>query len=173
MRELFLIGTNHNYQMPLNEEFKNAAEDFCCLLKGICECYSIKNLSEELSLEALRNRGREESTCQQVAKELGIRHQFCDLNSEERINLGVEDENSIRSDGWQHEWNAGRIESEVRSSHAIREQHWLDCLMKTDCWPTLFVCGANHIGAFDLLLRKSGIKVAVVAFDWSPNSSLN
>jgi hypothetical protein len=129
----------------------------------------VQRLSEEMSLEALQNSGCNKSACQQVAHTFGIAHQFCDPNSVEREALGIRDEMLVRSDGFLKGWSAAKVEQEVRTDHAIREQHWLSRLLEADSWPVLFVCGANHTNPFAMLLTNQGIEALVLSVDWTPN----
>lgn len=52
-----------------------------------------------------------------------------------------------------------------------RENYWLRELKKQDVWPTLFVCGANHINRFKSLLDSVGRPAHALVEDWAPKKT--
>ena len=163
MKTVGLFGTSHGYQIPGSAEsqFRVAIEKACLNLK-------IRSIGEEFCAQELMNRNVDASICEQIAKRFSIPHRYCDLNDEERIGRGVRHEHMIRIEGWHLDWEQERVEREIRASHSIRERHWLNQILHMNCWPTLFVCGANHVLPFRKLLDEDGITVQVIECDWEP-----
>lgn len=122
---------------------------------------------------ALAERGASESIACVVAAELKLEHQLSDPSPEVRKQLGIRTENDIRAHGFLNNWTPEQIETEVRKSHKIREQYWLNQLRILNSWPLLFVCGANHSEPFSALLRSNGLEVIVPFADWEPNPSFH
>lgn len=172
MRTVLLIGTSHEYQRPLAWPDAQGPEQFGALIDETCQREGVKAIAEEMSPEGLEQRGFHESICKQVADALRIAHRYCDPSSEERRALGIVEEDDIRMSGFFANRDQREIEAEVRASHAIRERCWLECLLKLDSWPVLFVCGANHIESFRALLEANGIVVRVLFTKWKPNGAV-
>jgi hypothetical protein len=163
VKTVALFGTSHNYQIP-----GGAGSPLGAPIEKACATLKIRAIAEEFSVEELINRNVDTSICEQIAKRFNIRHRYCDLNPEEREKLGVRHESLIKTEGWHRNWAQERIKREVRASHAIREQHWLNQIVDMNCWPTLFVCGAYHVSPFGKLLRQNGITVKTIQRDWAP-----
>jgi len=163
MKTVALFGTSHRYQIPggAESQFRVAIEKACLHLK-------IRAIGEEFCAQELTNRNVDASISQRIAERFSIQHRYCDLNSAERERLGVRHENIIRTEGWLLSWEPERIEREVRASHSIRERHWLSQILDMNCWPTLFVCGADHVLPFRKRLEANGITVQVIESDWEP-----
>ncbi len=163
MKTVVLFGTSHTYQIP-----GDAESQFQAAIEKVCSNQNIRSIAEEFSAEELTNRNVDASISEQLAKRIGIPHRYCDLNNKERLARGVQHENIIRSDGWMKNWDEDRIDHEVRASHLIREKCWLEQILAMDCWPTLFICGANHVRPFKELLHAHGITVQIIKYDWVP-----
>jgi hypothetical protein len=165
MRQIVLIGTSHSFQRPGSNE----SASFGTFVENICSQYRIAAIGEEMSEDALAENGVTQSVCQQIALSRGLVHRYCDPDNTQRAALHVLQDNDIRANGFIHGWTPEKIEAEIRSSYAVRERHWLNQLTEMDTWPTLLVCGANHVGYFCDLAEKQGFEVRVVADDWEPN----
>jgi hypothetical protein len=72
-------------------------------------------------------------------------------------------------DGFINNWSAEKIEEESKTSHSIRERHWLTELLNLNNWPVLFICGAEHVSPFQQLLQENALSAEVAAPDWAPN----
>jgi hypothetical protein len=164
VNSLVLIGTSHEYQMRSNA----AASEFEALIDEVCTRFQVRAIAEEMSLEALAQKNASVTVCKGVADDRDLCHRYCDVNSEQRAALGVRSENDIKAKGWLAGWDAETIEREIRKSHAIREHYWLAQLREMNCWPMLFVCGANHVAPFQALLKVGGISTHIRAHDWAP-----
>jgi hypothetical protein len=167
MKSVVLIGTSHKYQLPGNP----AEQEFRNLLEQTCKAHEVRAIAEEMSVEALAQKGASQSLCEQIANAKSIAHRYCDPNNEQRQALGIGQEydiSNIKYKAFFNDWDSDRLEQEIRATHAIRERHWLNQLLDLNCWPVLFVCGANHIKSFCNELEANGLHADVVARDW-PN----
>jgi len=164
MRSVILIGTGHKHQWP----GVPTADEFRAFIEHVCAEFHVRAIAEEMSAEALAQKHISQSACEKIAKALGISHRYCDPNNKRRTALGIKGEQEIRYAGFQNDWDKEELEREIRASHSIREHYWMEQLLDLDCWPTLFVCGANHVEPFQELLVANGLSVHVVARDWAP-----
>ena len=166
MHQIVLIGTEHKFQIPGKDE----SASFRTFVETICSQYRIAAIGEEMSEDALAEKDVTQSVCQQIAFSRCLAHRHCDPDNSQRTTLHILQENDIRAKGFFRDWKPEKIETEIRSSHAVRERHWLDQLTKIDIWPALFVCGVNHVSYFRDLLEKNAFEVIVAADDWKPGS---
>jgi len=91
-------------------------------------------LAEEFSKEARRKAHASATTLQRFAKEKGIEHRFCDPNSIERKEQGIDNDNK-------------------------RERFWLDQIEGCKDCNILFVCGGKHFDSFAAKLIGAGFDV--------------
>jgi hypothetical protein len=92
MRSVVLIGTSHKHQLPENPE----ADAFRTFIKQLYAIKAFQAIAEEMSLEELANRNVTRSICTQIANELGVCHQYCDPDKEQRSALGLRHKNIIK-----------------------------------------------------------------------------
>jgi hypothetical protein len=168
MRNVVLIGTSHKHQLPENSE----ADAFCAFIRQLYATKAFQAIAEEMSLEELANRHVTRSICTQIANELGVCHQYCDPDKEQRSALGLRHNNIIKADGWLYDWSQEKIEQEIKTSHSVRERYWLEKLLNLDRWPVLFVCGACHVKSFRDLAEARGLSVDIALFDWKAVTSI-
>jgi hypothetical protein len=161
-RTVALIGTSHTYQRP-----GHATEgEFRRLINQACASLKVRAIAEEASLEALAQKHASHSICEEIAKTAGLSHRYCDPNNEQRNALNIRGKQDIEWEGFCDNWSPERIQQEVAASHAIRERYWCAELVHLDCWPLLFVCGADHIDSFCAILKNEDFHVDVIVRDW-------
>lgn len=166
MRKVFVFGTSHCFQRYSGREVSDCVFKFILAISAYCAKLNVKCIAEEMSVEAL-GRGFQ-SSCQKVSFDVCISHQFCDPDSTKRDELGVRDINLINSDCFLQGLSDELCQAEIRRNHAIRELYWYGRLISSDTWPVIFVCGAEHVNPFSLLLEDKGIAVQVIESDWIP-----
>lgn len=166
MRQVYLIGTHHSYQLKLCEEFKKALINFCSK-------QNVKAIAEEANADALVEEGVNETITRQIADHLGLTHCYCDPDESIRAELGIQNEGIIKSQALFFEWSPEEKEARIQDEYRKREQVWLNGLNSINETPILFVCGANHVSAFCDLLNKSGYYCIIVSEDWTPNKRLH
>lgn len=173
MRTVILIGTDHKYQRPIDGPDTQGIELFREALRIVCREHCVQAIAEEMSFEALQEKGLEESVPEQLGSELSLKHQFSDPTQEERWNLGIRQDNDIRAEHFNDGWSQEQIEGDVRArgkvvSDRIRERYWWNRIRELDTWPLLFICGADHYSSFSALLTRQGVKVIESYRDWEP-----
>lgn len=166
MNQISLIGTSHSYQLPDNAH----ASAFASFIRSVLDSSNFAVIAEEMSPEALSQKGASQSVCKQVADERGIHHLYCDPDNQVRKELRIQGENDIRADGFFKNHSEDEINRNVHASHACREQYWLDRILTLGCWPVLFVCGANHVEGFSANVQAQGLSPKVLVADWSPGN---
>jgi hypothetical protein len=164
MRMVALIGTSHRYQFPHDP----AAGEFGAFVERALAASKFAAIAEECSFEALSQNGTSVSVCKRISDRESLAHRDCDPNNQQRSALRIESEQEIRLHAFFEGWHQERTELVNRASHEIRERYWLKELLDLDLWPTLFVCGANHVELFCQALVAGGLHVSVLAQDWAP-----
>jgi hypothetical protein len=164
MNRIVLIGTSHKYQLPDNAD----ASAFANLIRSSIDSSDAAAIAEEMSLEALAQKGASQSICSEVANERAIRHLYCDPDNETRNRLTIQGENDIRLAGFFNNLSEGEIEKNIHASHDRRELYWLSRILQFNCWPIIFICGANHVDSFSAKIRAGNLSPEVLERDWSP-----
>jgi hypothetical protein len=152
MREVYLIGVNHKYQLGLSPIIPVDAtpgdfEEFRDLLRDVVARHDIGGIAEEMSVGGLRKHFIQgDSVPCILAGEIGLPHRYCDPDLVTREALGIK-------------------------TPKEREAYWLEQLAMFDKFPALFISGADHINSFQSLLTDSGFRPFVVANDWESSSN--
>jgi hypothetical protein len=176
---VFLIGTSHAYQFGEGVVFGDAtctleiATQFRQYLTDVRNLHGIQAFAEEMSLDALAEMGQTASLPKLVADELSILHRYCDPTQQEKAQLGIRQDNSIRAEHRLDGWTQEQIEADVLArgsvpSDRIREQFWFQRIQELNVWPLLFICGANHFNSFGALLRAEHFDAMEAHRDWAP-----
>ena len=118
------------------------AEEFNDEGKGLPDQRGEEAAREEVAavLGTAPGRLSRKTVLEQLRKAKGIKHRFCDPDSEQRKAFGIDDPHSGR----------GR---------AQRERVWLSRIADCKDRRVLFVCGDNHYDAFAQLLASNGFNV--------------
>lgn len=166
-----LVGTSHKFQLPLCG--KSIEQTFFSTIYELSNSYGVNAIAEEMSLEALNEKGATYSIAQQLCNEKSLRHKFVDPTNKERKELGIFQDNDIRIEGFLNNWTPKFIDAEILvrgsdASDSIRENFWLSKIKELDTWPLLFICGADHFNSFADLLRENGVNVVESCKDWEP-----
>lgn len=160
---------NHKYQLKgFGEEADWMAFSSC--LSRLVQVRSIDLIAEELNEEALALWKACASVAQNVAKLYGIRHLFCDPDSNERKRLGIKTRKEIASDlGYgrvlTHDQSA-EVDAVEKKYFGIREQCWLDRLREHEFNKALLIIGADHIDSFCRLLTENRLAYELLTRDW-------
>ncbi len=163
---VIVVGTSHSIQLGIKGASGEVSEKFRALLENACHMHGVCAVAEEMNTEALAESNCSTSIPQRLATSLTLQHRFCDPNRSERANLGILQENDIRVSAFLSDLSEADITSRVAESHQKRELYWLGQLRALNCWPVLFVCGADHVVSFCAHLEREGIAKLVVAQDW-------
>ena len=151
MNQLVLIGLNHKFQIGHGKFLqvdvtKEEFEEFKELLRSCITRYAITGVSEEMSEEALFKHTQipeNTSVVHDLAMEVDLPHDYADPDTKTR--------------------KLKRIENDDQ-----REEYWMKKIGEFNNFPTLFVCGADHIDSFRQLLETNGFEVIIEHKDWVP-----
>ena len=100
-----------------------------------------------------------ETVIARIAAALGLPHMYCDPDTRQRGDRGIQDDQRLELVAWSRSWSKAKLRTEIATAHDLREHFWLECLAKWIGRRTLLVCGADHVQSFK---RK-----AIVA-NWAP-----
>ena len=153
---VYLVGTLHKYQGCAPHTWratKKQLEEFKDFLTQLIRRYDIRSIGEEMNSHELERYANPdlpagESVPFQVARELNLRHKYCDP----------------------YEATRQRI-SDYDSDENTREVYWLKQLEDLDAFPCLFILGAAHDNTFLDRLKESGFEAVLLSKDWAPTSS--
>jgi hypothetical protein len=124
-------------------------EEFIEMLRDTIARNGIRGIAEQMNIEGLRKWGcQEHSIGCQLARELGMAHDYSDPDEPTRKALSIE---------------------KGKQGDPERERYWLERLQSFDKFPVLFILGANHFERFTSLLTQSGFQVFEVVRDWKPS----
>ena len=165
-KHIYIIGTDHRYQNGSMDFTEDQHEGFRSALANIAEEYQIKLIAEENNTEALNENGITQSVPQKVAANVNTRHLFTEADRGYRAKNGMKQENDIRASGFMNNLNDEEIRLRVEESYRNRENYWLKQIIEADCWPVLFICGANHAEEFSKLVLSKGFECVVLFKDW-------
>jgi hypothetical protein len=133
-----LIGVgNHLFQHDAGTPVQLASperEKFKKHVSVLIDKYDFALLAEEFSDEARRIAEASATMLQQFAKETGIEHRFCDPNSSEREERGIDDDDK-------------------------RERYWIEQIKDYKDREVLFVCAYDHFDSFAEKLTAAGFAV--------------
>ena len=167
-KAVVLVGTSHAYQRGGESCSPSELIAFQDFIYSLCQKWQIELVTEEMSQGALEERGLTDSTVKQVVSSNSIRHKYIDPDREQRKGLGITENSDIKVQGVFQEWSDAEIERRIGVEYKKRESLWLWSLLLIDQWPSLFVCGSEHVDSFSKLLQNSQIVVHIGASDWAP-----
>jgi hypothetical protein len=139
---IYLIGVDHQVQHDgptLISEREKAIAEFSIFLKSKAKALNITMLAEELNEDSLKGSRASESTVREIAKQLGLKHLFCDPTRAQRKELGINKDIDLRENYWLSGLEDYRTEKNI-----------------------LFVCGAGHLETFGQKLIKAGYQVDIL-----------
>lgn len=171
--QIVVFGTNHPLQCGSDQYTTAQVEAFRAYIEEICHSHKIAFVAEEMSCECLTKHGKEATVAAGVAGKLLIQY-------DGHIDLKESERNSLRIDKGALVWAATKLGSDEnmqrhlceelirRLSDPVRECCWFARILAADAWPTLFICGANHVGNMCSLIGSIGLDVVIVEHDYMP-----
>jgi hypothetical protein len=169
--QIVVFGTNHPLQCGSNSYTAEQVETFRAHLEEICLSHEIAFVAEEMSCDGLSRHGKEASVAAGVASKLRIKYDHIDLEGAERNSLSIDDGSlavaAIKL-GSGESIEHLRDELTRRISDPVRECCWFARILAANAWPTLFICGANHVGNMCSLIGSIGLDVVIVEHDYMP-----
>lgn len=169
VRHTYIVGTNHGYQR--GEQRKQEFDSF--LLK-VCYEFGIQLIAEEINV------GAKLIVARDIANRLGIGHLIIDPSPSQYEEYGIKRINRIYYEVTQlfdldslpdpvdsNTAAARELDLRILEQHSSpREKVWLSRIEIANIWPTLVICGANHVFSFSKLLNHSEIQTSVVEHNW-------
>jgi hypothetical protein len=167
---LYIFGTSHPIQCGSADCTQNEVELFEAELRKTCQILTVRRIAEEMTEEGLRRHGVAETTGERFAKELGIPHHYVDLNFEERKSFSL-DEFSTATFALRQGFRDGGgafHRAFTKIADDVRERCWCTRILAREEWPTLFICGADHVGAVQKLWKSMRLEGEVLHKYYSP-----
>lgn len=163
---VLIVGTDHRFQTRSPDFTEPRHRRFAAYVLDTVKANGVAALAEENNHQALAEADVSESTIQTIARELGLKHRYCDPDTKTRTELGIRQENQIRISVFPKQLTEAEVQQRLDESMRARERYWLSELVEFNVWPVLFVCGAEHSSPFLNLLRKNNFDAVLVAQDW-------
>lgn len=146
MKLVYIVGTNHNYQLGVDVAPSRITAFEQMLCQKIKE-HQIVGIAEEMTIDVMKLFGVEASIPYKVSQQLGLLHRYCDADKATKAALGI-----------------------TSNIDPKRERFWLDQLATSfSKFPVLFICGSMHCRRFNALLAASGYDAKILHRNW-PNS---
>ncbi len=161
-----VVGTNHAYQWADASSHPADIQAFCAFLEEVCQSNGAVSITEEMSLDSLALRNRSESSVFALCRRLGLIHAYCDPSEPEQNALGIINDGNIRLFQGFNGWSDAEVNRRISDEYLKRERIWVSRLHELASWPSVFVCGSEHIGRLPTLLAESGLTVKVAAENW-------
>jgi len=180
VRRVVILGTDHHYQRGVLHPGVSAAirvtpaeiENFKSVVLALCDEHHVSAIAEEMTLESLGQRNDENgeiitaSVPARVAVARRMPHQYSDATDAIRKARGIQVCGDIKVMIDLREITPREGAVQWRAELAKRENYWLEQITAFNCWPLLFVCGANHSIYFADLLVAQGVDAEVAYRDW-------
>lgn len=166
-----IIGTRHTFQVGGEDCPREHAEALRELLLNACRNWNLRGIAEEMSTEGLINYKGTKSVPFSVATTLGLPYRACDPTLSQRALAGIIGPGEVLIDAKMRGLSDDEAEKRLAVEEIKREGYWLCELQDQNVWPTLFVCGANHINRFKSLLDSAGLPAHVLVEDWTPKTT--
>ena len=163
---VFIVGTDHGFQTGSPRFTHEAHLAFSAFIEQAVKLRGALALCEENSSEALAEQSLSESVPFAIARRLGIAHQYCDPNLQQRADLGIQQENAIRVRNWRRQLSEEEVARYLDESNKLREVYWIQKLKSQDVWPALFICGATHVESLLQVAAKNEVNAVLLAADW-------
>ena len=170
-RKIFVLGTNHPLQCGCSPFTELDIEKFRKFIRVLCRANDIKSIAEEMTDYGLKEYSSQNTICQSVALELNIDISHVDIEQELREKLGIDDlslskaaipDGKVMPDATLKELYVSNL------SNPIRECSWLARIIIQNSWPTLLVCGSNHVKGIVPRANKIGVETVILSEDYKP-----
>lgn len=170
-RRLIIIGTCHKLQCGIEPFTPEQIETFRTYVLDICRSENIRQIAEEMTEDGLKDKIVTETIFASVADELDIPNPYIDIDHRRRSELHIDDYSlgmfaAAETGGFAEQKVIDLFTNELL--HPVRERVWYANLLKLGVWPSLFICGADHVPAIYELCINLGQDVEIAANDYKP-----
>lgn len=172
-RKLIIVGTGHSLQCGSDPYTESEIEGFRNFVRNLCQREKIRFIAEEMSNDGLKDHSAESSIFWPLQSEaaLKVEHAYIDINRSLRDKLGIGDlglrKAAIRPDDMEPDKKLEQL-YDMNLTHAIRECSWLAKILSKNSWPTLLICGADHVKSMVSRAKSVEIQVVVANEDYQP-----
>ena len=169
---IILFGTSHPIQCGAKICSSIDIQKYKLFLDRIVSLHEIKLVAEEMCKAGLENNEVNETIAAHVfGKNPEITHSYIDMPIEYRHILLIDDEIlsifSIFSFDKKSDVNSNRAKLRQIISDPVRERYWLVKILNLGVWPTLFICGDEHVDNMRKLIRKISSKSLIKTYRMS------
>lgn len=169
--QIILLGTSHPLQCGNAPTTPSQVQTYRTYVQELCNSCKVQFVAEEMPLDALPADEKRDTIACEVARDRDIPHEYIDLTQAERASLGISDSslaNAAIHLGTSRTRNNLRDRLTRKLSDPVRERCWLARIFAKNVWPTLFICGADHIKNMHRLIRSTKQSVTVAHSDYAP-----
>ncbi len=168
-RKLIIIGVRHSFQCGIAPYTDEQIATLKKYVSEICESKNIQQIAEEMTEDALEKENVTETIFSSVAISHKIAHEYIDINNHLRSVLGIDDYaiGTIAADecgGIAQQCIIDKYNNELTDT--VRKRVWYAKLLFLNKWPTLLICGVNHVNSLANLCNKLGHEVHIEDSDY-------
>jgi hypothetical protein len=170
MATLNILGTSHPLQCAVPACGVDAIDALRRAILEACRRTGARRIVEEMNEEGLGRHSAEKTVGARVARELGLTHQMIDPSQTERDAWRLNDEPLfavMRMDSTAIDHQRFRDALTVQANE-VRERLWVARMLAEPEWPTLFICGSDHVQAVQRLWFALGLDARIVHRDFDP-----
>ena len=171
MEKIIIVGTDHKLQYGIEPYTEADIEDSRNFVRDLCRSEKVRFLAEEMTKDGLKEHCVDATIFFPLSSELNIDYDYVDIDRELRGRLGISDVEMRMAAILDGQMEPDKELLELFKKHLtdpIRECSWLAHLITKNTWPTLFICGANHVKSVENRAQEIGIQVAVGCDDYEP-----
>lgn len=159
---IYIIGVIHQVQHGIGNENTKAIEHLERFLTEKSQEKRVQLIAEEASEDSLIEFDVAYTVSQKVAKNLLVKHLFCDPGLEKRRVLGIKSRRDIAKElGYVKFLTSAdeeRVNEVARPHDRFREKIWLERIKESGHNDILFVCGVDHVDPFLRQIEKQGMQ---------------
>lgn len=166
---LFVIGTCHTFQCGLKPVTQEQIGSFQKYVYELCVSEEIRQIAEEMTEDGLSEKGITKTIFADVAKQLSVPNPYIDIDRKQRRDLGIDDYSlgevaAQEGGGWADQKLIDKLTCTL--SHPVRERIWCAKLLSLGVWPSLLICGADHVEAINDLCKSLELNVEIANADY-------
>lgn len=173
VHKLFIVGTGHSFQCGCKPYTQSDIDNFRSFIRDLCQRENIRFIAEEMSSDGLKEHSAQSTIFFSLKSEpaLNLDLAYVDLDRTMRAKLGIDScglrKAAVRSGQMTPDKKLEELYS-VNLDHVIRECSWLAQILSRNLWPTLLICGANHVKGIVSRALSVAIQTVVVNEDYKP-----
>jgi len=152
--KIIISGTSHELQCGTDEYSPESIYEFKAFIKEICHQNKVRCVVEEMSGEGLSDRGVNNTVAFEIAKDLSIEHYYTDLTSKHLIDLYMHIDSYMLREPTNELKISKRDLLHKNLLDPVRERYWLANIIFLNIWPTLFICGSEHVENMKALITS-------------------